>query len=91
MLGPTSRRPAVYFREVVGGTAAFLPAQYSVAMGYRIDLLEKLAEDLGFEFDSYRWRWKYGAWKGAADRPAGTFTDWQTWLPPLQYQPARVG
>uniref|UniRef100_A0A4W6FWQ6 Glutamate receptor n=1 Tax=Lates calcarifer TaxID=8187 RepID=A0A4W6FWQ6_LATCA len=55
-----------YFREVAGGNGSFLPAQYSkCCYGYCIDLLEKLAEDLGFEFDLYIvGDGKYGAWKG---------------------------
>ncbi|KAL7397070.1 hypothetical protein ABVT39_016420 [Epinephelus coioides] len=54
------------FREVVGGNSSFLPAEYSkCCYGYCIDLLEKLAEDLGFEFDLYIvGDGKYGAWKG---------------------------
>ncbi|KAM9761807.1 glutamate receptor ionotropic, NMDA 3B [Menidia menidia] len=55
-----------YFREVAGGNASSLPLAYSkCCYGYCIDLLEKLAEDLGFEFDLYIvGDGKYGAWKG---------------------------
>ncbi|XP_076583013.1 glutamate receptor ionotropic, NMDA 3B [Chaetodon auriga] len=55
-----------FFREVAGGNSSFLPADYSkCCYGYCIDLLEKLAEDLGFEFDLYIvGDGKYGAWKG---------------------------
>ncbi|XP_042339956.1 glutamate receptor ionotropic, NMDA 3B [Plectropomus leopardus] len=55
-----------FFREVAGGNGSFLPAEYSkCCYGYCIDLLEKLAEDLGFEFDLYIvGDGKYGAWKG---------------------------
>ncbi|XP_068999947.1 glutamate receptor ionotropic, NMDA 3B isoform X1 [Embiotoca jacksoni] len=55
-----------FFREVAGGNSSFLPAEYSkCCYGYCIDLLEKLAEDLGFEFDLYIvGDGKYGAWKG---------------------------
>ncbi|KAM9848819.1 glutamate receptor ionotropic, NMDA 3B [Aulostomus maculatus] len=55
-----------YFHEVAGGNGSFLPAEYNkCCYGYCIDLLEKLAEDLGFEFDLYIvGDGKYGAWKG---------------------------
>ncbi|XP_047443553.1 glutamate receptor ionotropic, NMDA 3B [Mugil cephalus] len=55
-----------FFWEVSGGNGSFLPAEYSkCCYGYCIDLLEKLAEDLGFEFDLYIvGDGKYGAWKG---------------------------
>lgn len=55
-----------FFREVAGGNSSFLPAEYSkCCYGYCIDLLEKLGEDLGFEFDLYIvGDGKYGAWKG---------------------------
>ncbi|XP_075935212.1 glutamate receptor ionotropic, NMDA 3B [Anarhichas minor] len=55
-----------FFREVAGGNSSFLPAEHSkCCYGYCIDLLEKLAEDLGFEFDLYIvGDGKYGAWKG---------------------------
>ncbi|XP_008293663.1 glutamate receptor ionotropic, NMDA 3B [Stegastes partitus] len=55
-----------YFREVAGGNGSFLPSEYSkCCYGYCIDLLEKLAEDMGFEFDLYIvGDGKYGAWKG---------------------------
>nr|XP_046248262.1 glutamate receptor ionotropic, NMDA 3B isoform X2 [Scatophagus argus] len=55
-----------FFREVAVGNSSFLPAEYSkCCYGYCIDLLEKLAEDLGFEFDLYIvGDGKYGAWKG---------------------------
>ncbi|XP_060890761.1 glutamate receptor ionotropic, NMDA 3B [Labrus mixtus] len=54
-----------FFREVAGGNGSFLPAEYSkCCYGYCIDLLEKLAEDLGFEYDLYIvGDGKYGAWK----------------------------
>ncbi|CAJ1059509.1 LOW QUALITY PROTEIN: glutamate receptor ionotropic%2C NMDA 3B [Xyrichtys novacula] len=54
------------FREVAVGNGSFLPAEYSkCCYGYCIDLLEKLAEDLGFQFDLYIvGDGKYGAWKG---------------------------
>ncbi|KAG7232461.1 hypothetical protein INR49_008839 [Caranx melampygus] len=54
------------FREVAAGNGSFLPAHYSkCCYGYCIDLLEKLAEDLGFKFDLYIvGDGKYGAWKG---------------------------
>ncbi|XP_074524454.1 glutamate receptor ionotropic, NMDA 3B [Halichoeres trimaculatus] len=54
------------FREVAAGNGSFLPMEYSkCCYGYCIDLLEKLAEDLGFEFDLYIvGDGKYGAWKG---------------------------
>ncbi|KAG7513741.1 glutamate receptor ionotropic, NMDA 3B [Solea senegalensis] len=54
-----------FFREVAEGNSSFLPAHYSkCCYGYCIDLLEKLAEDLGFEFDLYIvGDGKYGAWK----------------------------
>lgn len=55
-----------FFREVVGGNSSSLPAEYSkCCYGYCIDLLEKLAEDLGFEYDLYIvGDGKYGALKG---------------------------
>lgn len=55
-----------YFREVAGGNSSSLPRDYTkCCYGYCIDLLEKLAEDLGFEFDLYIvGDGKYGAWKG---------------------------
>ncbi|XP_041861983.1 glutamate receptor ionotropic, NMDA 3B isoform X2 [Melanotaenia boesemani] len=55
-----------YFREVAGGNGSSLPLNYTkCCYGYCIDLLEKLAEDLGFEFDLYIvGDGKYGAWKG---------------------------
>ncbi|XP_041647279.1 glutamate receptor ionotropic, NMDA 3B-like [Cheilinus undulatus] len=55
-----------FFKEVAGGNSSFLPAEYTkCCYGYCIDLLEKLAEDLGFEFDLYIvGDGKYGAWKG---------------------------
>ena len=55
-----------YFREVAGGNGSSLPLEHSkCCYGYCIDLLEKLAEDLGFEFDLYIvGDGKYGAWKG---------------------------
>ncbi|XP_059198028.1 glutamate receptor ionotropic, NMDA 3B [Centropristis striata] len=55
-----------FFREVAGGNSSFLPAEYNkCCYGYCIDLLEKLAEDLGFEFDLYIvGDGKYGACKG---------------------------
>ncbi|XP_068176479.1 glutamate receptor ionotropic, NMDA 3B isoform X2 [Antennarius striatus] len=55
-----------FFREVASGNSSYLPADYSkCCYGYCIDLLEKLAEDLGFEFDLYIvGDGKYGAWKG---------------------------
>ncbi|XP_040926639.1 glutamate receptor ionotropic, NMDA 3A isoform X2 [Betta splendens] len=55
-----------FFREVASGNSSFLPSEYSkCCYGYCIDLLEKLAEDLGFEFDLYIvGDGKYGAWKG---------------------------
>uniref|UniRef100_A0A3Q1G309 Glutamate receptor n=1 Tax=Acanthochromis polyacanthus TaxID=80966 RepID=A0A3Q1G309_9TELE len=55
-----------YFREVADGNGSFLPTDYSkCCYGYCIDLLEKLAEDMGFEFDLYIvGDGKYGAWKG---------------------------
>ncbi|TSM94680.1 Glutamate receptor ionotropic, NMDA 3A [Bagarius yarrelli] len=48
------------------GNNSFVPADYSkCCYGYCIDLLEKLAEDLNFEFDLYIvGDGKYGAWKG---------------------------
>ncbi|KAM7387849.1 hypothetical protein PAMP_024061 [Pampus punctatissimus] len=53
------------FHEVAVGNGSYLPAEYSkCCYGYCIDLLEKLAEDLGFEFDLYIvGDGKYGAWK----------------------------
>ncbi|XP_037326100.2 glutamate receptor ionotropic, NMDA 3B [Pungitius pungitius] len=55
-----------FFVEVAGGNSSFLPAEHSkCCYGYCIDLLEKLAEDLGFEYDLYIvGDGKYGAWKG---------------------------
>lgn len=55
-----------FFQEVAGGNSSFLPPEYSkCCYGYCVDLLEKLAEDLGFEFDLYIvGDGKYGAWKG---------------------------
>ncbi|KAM4629586.1 glutamate receptor ionotropic, NMDA 3B [Polymixia lowei] len=55
-----------FFHEVAGGNSSFLPAEYSkCCYGYCIDLLEKLAEDLRFEFDLYIvGDGKYGACKG---------------------------
>nr|XP_020464744.1 glutamate receptor ionotropic, NMDA 3B [Monopterus albus] len=55
-----------FFKEVVGGNSSSLPAEYNkCCYGYCIDLLEKLAEDLDFEFDLYIvGDGKYGAWKG---------------------------
>uniref|UniRef100_A0A3P8S1E8 Glutamate receptor n=1 Tax=Amphiprion percula TaxID=161767 RepID=A0A3P8S1E8_AMPPE len=55
-----------YFREVADGNGSFLPTDYSkCCYGYCIDLLEKLSEDMGFEFDLYIvGDGKYGAWKG---------------------------
>uniref|UniRef100_A0A3Q4GN70 Glutamate receptor n=1 Tax=Neolamprologus brichardi TaxID=32507 RepID=A0A3Q4GN70_NEOBR len=55
-----------YFREVAVGNSSSLPRDYTkCCYGYCIDLLEKLAEDLGFEFDLYIvGDGKYGAWKG---------------------------
>uniref|UniRef100_A0A3Q0SL29 Glutamate receptor n=1 Tax=Amphilophus citrinellus TaxID=61819 RepID=A0A3Q0SL29_AMPCI len=55
-----------YFRDVAGGNGSSLPREYAkCCYGYCIDLLEKLAEDLGFEFDLYIvGDGKYGAWKG---------------------------
>ncbi|KAF3834678.1 hypothetical protein F7725_027236 [Dissostichus mawsoni] len=54
------------FREVAGGNSSFLPAGFGrCCYGYCIDLLEKLAEDLDFQFDLYVvGDGKYGAWKG---------------------------
>uniref|UniRef100_A0A3Q2Q0S3 Glutamate receptor n=1 Tax=Fundulus heteroclitus TaxID=8078 RepID=A0A3Q2Q0S3_FUNHE len=56
-----------YFREVAAGNGSSLPLEYrKCCYGYCIDLLEKLAEDLGFDFDLYIvGDGKYGAWKGA--------------------------
>ncbi|XP_034036659.1 glutamate receptor ionotropic, NMDA 3A [Thalassophryne amazonica] len=56
----------LYFHKVAGGNTSLLPAEYSkCCYGYCIDLLEKLAEDMGFEFDLYIvGDGKYGAWKG---------------------------
>ncbi|KAM9358464.1 glutamate receptor ionotropic, NMDA 3B [Symphorus nematophorus] len=55
-----------YFREVAAGNGSLLPPDYGkCCYGYCIDLLEKLAEDLGFQFDLYIvGDGKYGAWKG---------------------------
>ncbi|XP_053709205.1 glutamate receptor ionotropic, NMDA 3B [Synchiropus splendidus] len=55
-----------YFHDVASGNGSLLPAEYNkCCYGYCIDLLEKLAEDLGFEFDLYIvGDGKYGAWKG---------------------------
>ncbi|KAK5870385.1 hypothetical protein PBY51_025024 [Eleginops maclovinus] len=54
------------FREVAGGNGSLLPAGFGrCCYGYCIDLLEKLAEDLDFQFDLYVvGDGKYGAWKG---------------------------
>lgn len=54
------------FMEVAGGNSSSLPAEHNkCCYGYCIDLLEKLAEDLGFEYDLYIvGDGKYGAWKG---------------------------
>ncbi|XP_070765115.1 glutamate receptor ionotropic, NMDA 3B [Enoplosus armatus] len=54
-----------FFGEVADGNSSFLPAEYSkCCYGYCVDLLEKLAEDLDFEFDLYIvGDGKYGAWK----------------------------
>ncbi|XP_035269990.1 glutamate receptor ionotropic, NMDA 3B [Anguilla anguilla] len=54
------------FREVSLGNLTFLPPDFSkCCYGYCIDLLEKLSEDLHFEFDLYIvGDGKYGAWKG---------------------------
>nr|XP_006640004.2 PREDICTED: glutamate receptor ionotropic, NMDA 3B isoform X1 [Lepisosteus oculatus] len=53
------------FRELGQGNSTFLPADFrKCCYGYCIDLLEKLAEDLHFEFDLYIvGDGKYGAWK----------------------------
>ncbi|KAK7889878.1 hypothetical protein WMY93_025438 [Mugilogobius chulae] len=55
-----------YFHEVGRGNASVLPKEAAkCCYGYCIDLLEKLSEDLGFEFDLYIvGDGKYGAWKG---------------------------
>ncbi|XP_038153119.1 glutamate receptor ionotropic, NMDA 3B [Cyprinodon tularosa] len=55
-----------YFRELAAGNGSSLPLEYKkCCYGYCIDLLEKLAEDLGFDFDLYIvGDGKYGAWKG---------------------------
>ncbi|XP_056132917.1 glutamate receptor ionotropic, NMDA 3B [Lampris incognitus] len=55
-----------YFLQVAMGNSSLLPAEYGkCCYGYCIDLLEKLAEDLRFEFDLYIvGDGKYGAWKG---------------------------
>ncbi|KAG5276490.1 hypothetical protein AALO_G00132660 [Alosa alosa] len=55
-----------YFKELSLGNRSFIPAEYSkCCYGYCIDLLEKLAEDLHFDFDLYIvGDGKYGAWKG---------------------------
>ncbi|XP_062306420.1 glutamate receptor ionotropic, NMDA 3B isoform X2 [Osmerus eperlanus] len=55
-----------YFREVAAGNGSSLPTDYGkCCYGYCIDLLEKLAEDLRFEFDLYIvGDGKYGALKG---------------------------
>uniref|UniRef100_A0A3B4APU8 Glutamate receptor n=1 Tax=Periophthalmus magnuspinnatus TaxID=409849 RepID=A0A3B4APU8_9GOBI len=57
---------ARYFHEVGRGNASVLPREAAkCCYGYCIDLLEKLSEDLGFEFDLYIvGDGKYGAWKG---------------------------
>ncbi|XP_054907767.1 glutamate receptor ionotropic, NMDA 3B [Poeciliopsis prolifica] len=55
-----------YFREMAAGNGSSLPLEYrKCCYGYCIDLLEKLAEDLGFHFDLYIvGDGKYGARKG---------------------------
>ncbi|KAM3876302.1 glutamate receptor ionotropic, NMDA 3B [Diretmus argenteus] len=55
-----------YFHEVAVGNSSLWPVEYGkCCYGYCIDLLEKLAEDLRFEFDLYIvGDGKYGAWKG---------------------------
>ncbi|XP_031430128.1 glutamate receptor ionotropic, NMDA 3A [Clupea harengus] len=55
-----------YFKELSLGNRSFVPAEYSkCCYGYCIDVLEKLAEDMHFEFDLYIvGDGKYGAWKG---------------------------
>ncbi|XP_013883702.1 glutamate receptor ionotropic, NMDA 3A, partial [Austrofundulus limnaeus] len=54
-----------YFRGVAGGNDSSLPLENrKCCYGYCIDLLEKLAEDMGFNFDLYIvGDGKYGAWK----------------------------
>ncbi|XP_062412391.1 glutamate receptor ionotropic, NMDA 3B [Sardina pilchardus] len=55
-----------YFQELSLGNRSFVPAAYSkCCYGYCIDLLEKLAEDMRFDFDLYIvGDGKYGATKG---------------------------
>ncbi|XP_061594928.1 LOW QUALITY PROTEIN: glutamate receptor ionotropic, NMDA 3B [Cololabis saira] len=55
-----------YFREVAGKNSSSLPLENrKCCYGYCIDLLEKLAEDLGFKFDLYIvGDGKYGTSKG---------------------------
>ncbi|KAM6945698.1 glutamate receptor ionotropic, NMDA 3B [Aplochiton taeniatus] len=55
-----------YFREVAAGNGSLLPDDFGkCCYGYCIDLLERLAEDLKFDFDLYIvGDGKYGAWKG---------------------------
>ncbi|KAL6469247.1 hypothetical protein MHYP_G00227710 [Metynnis hypsauchen] len=55
-----------FFTSRAQGNNTFLPLDYSkCCYGYCIDLLEKLGEDLDFEFDLYIvGDGKYGAWKG---------------------------
>uniref|UniRef100_W5LHP6 Glutamate receptor n=1 Tax=Astyanax mexicanus TaxID=7994 RepID=W5LHP6_ASTMX len=55
-----------FFTSRAQGNNTFLPLDYSkCCYGYCIDLLEKLSEDMDFEFDLYIvGDGKYGAWKG---------------------------